>query len=79
MFIIFCFSALHLSDNCKHITIESTSIRKSISELPEVTCKILEDDCEGMKKGDVVIGDRVSQYLLTLRPGKKPQLVIVCS
>ena len=30
-----------------------------------------------MKKGDVVIGDPVSQYLATLGPGEKPKLVVV--
>ena len=30
-----------------------------------------------MKKGNVVIGDPVSQYLATLGPGKKPKLVVV--
>ena len=30
-----------------------------------------------MKKGDVVIGDPVSQYLAALGPGKKPKLVVV--
>ena len=29
-----------------------------------------------MKKGDVVIGDPVSQYLVTLESGKKPKLVV---
>ena len=57
--------------------LSGTSTRKSISELPEATCKILDDDREGMKKGDVVIGDPVSQYLATLGPGKKPKLVVV--
>ena len=55
----------------------STSARKSTSELPDATCEILEDDCEGLKKGDVVIGDPVSQYLATLGPGEKPKLVVV--
>ena len=55
------------------------STRKSISELPEATCDILDDDHERIKKGDVVIGDAVSsiQYLATLGPGKKPKLVVV--
>ena len=53
--------------------LSSTLTRKSISKLPEVTCEILEDDCEG----DVVIRDPVSQYLVTLGPGKKPELVVV--
>ena len=57
--------------------LSGTSTRKSISELPEATCGILDDDREGMKKGNVVIGDPVSQYLVTLGPGKKPKLVVV--
>ena len=57
--------------------LSGTLTRKSISELPEATCEILEDDHEGMKKGDVVIRDPVSQYLVTLGPGKKPKLVVV--
>ena len=57
--------------------LSGTSTRKSISELPEATCEILDDNCEGMKKGNVVIGDPVSQYLATLEPGKKPKLVVV--
>ena len=57
--------------------LSGTLTRKSISELPEATCEILDDNCEGMKKGDVVIGDPVSQYLATLGPGKKPKLVVV--
>ena len=57
--------------------LSGTSTRKSISELPEATCEILDDDQEGMKKGNVVIGDPVSQYLVTLGPGEKPKLVVV--
>ena len=57
--------------------LSGTSTRKSISELLEATCKILDDHREGMKKSDVVIGDPVSQYLVTLGPGKKPKLVVV--
>ena len=59
------------------LLVSGTSTRKSISELPEAMCKILDDDDEGMKKGNVVIGDPVSQYLATLEPGKKPKLVVV--
>ena len=57
--------------------LSGTSTRKSISELPEATCEILDDNQEGMKKGDVVIGDPVSQYLATLGPGQKLKLVVV--
>ena len=39
--------------------LSGTSARKSISELPEATCEILDDDQEGMKKGNVVIGDSI--------------------
>ena len=56
--------------------LSSTLTRKSISELPEATCEILEDDHEEMK-GDVVIEDPVSQYPATLGPGEKPKLVVV--
>jgi hypothetical protein len=52
-------------------------IRKTVSELLEATCKILEEDCEGMHKGDIIIGDPVSQYLVTLKPGEKPEIAIV--
>ena len=58
--------------------LSGTLTRKSISELPEATCEIfLDDDHERMKKGNVVIGDPVSQYLATLGPGKIPKLVVV--
>ena len=57
--------------------ISGTLTRKSISEPPEVTCEILDDNCEGRKKGNIVIGDPVSQYLGTLGPGERPKLVVV--
>ena len=57
--------------------LSGTLTRKSISELPEATCEISDDNCEGMKKGNVVIRDPVSQYLATLGPGKKSKLVVV--
>jgi len=57
--------------------ISSLSNPRSISKLPEATCEILESDREGMRKGDVVIGDPFSQYLATLGPGEKPKVVIV--
>lgn len=52
-------------------------IRKTVSKLPEATCEILEEDQEGMHKGDIIIGDPVSQYLATLKPGEKPKIAIV--
>ena len=57
--------------------LSGTLTRKSISDLPEATCEILDDDREGMKKGDVVTRGPVSQYLVTLGPGEKPKLVVV--
>jgi hypothetical protein len=53
------------------------SFRKTVSELPEATCEILEEDREGMRKGDVIIGDPVSQYLAALKPGEKRRVAIV--
>src|SRR5271168_4130258 len=41
------------------------------------TCEILEEDREGMSKGGIVIGDPVSQYLATLKPGDKPKFAVV--
>src|SRR6202522_569750 len=46
------------------------SVRKVVSELPEATCEILEEDWEGMHKGSIVIGDPVSQFLATLKPSQ---------
>src|SRR5882757_3018307 len=40
--------------------ISSLSNPRSISKLPEATCEVLESDREGMRKGDVVIGDPFS-------------------
>lgn len=54
-----------------------SSDKRGIRELPEATCEVLEDDREGMHKGDIVIGDPVSQFLATLGPGEKPRVVIV--
>lgn len=53
------------------------SSRKTISELPEATCEILEEDREGMHKGAIIIGDPVSQYLAVLKPGEKSRIAIV--
>jgi gag-polyprotein putative aspartyl protease len=57
--------------------LSSVSTRPSISELPDATLEIIADDHEGMKKGDLVIGDPISQYLATLQPGEKPKLVVI--
>ena len=51
--------------------------REFIYELPLATYEILEEDREGMCKGDVVIGDPISQYLATLKPGEKPKIPVV--
>jgi hypothetical protein len=48
-----------------------------INQLPDATCEILSDDREGMRKGAIVIGDPVSQYLATLQPGEKPKPIVV--
>ena len=50
--------------------LSGTSTRKSISELPEATSEISDDDQEGMKKGDVVIGDPVSCNLRAWQKNK---------
>ena len=51
--------------------------RQSISKLPEATLEVVIEDREGMRKGDLVIGDPISQYLATLQPGEKPKLVVI--
>ena len=48
-----------------------------INQLPDATCEILSKDREGMLKGAIIIGDPVSQYLATLRPGEKPKPIVV--
>jgi hypothetical protein len=53
------------------------SVRKVVSELPEATCEILEEDREGMHKGSIVIGDPVSQFLATLKPSEKSKIALV--
>jgi hypothetical protein len=55
--------------------LSGTPTRPTISELPEATLEILEDDNDEMKKGDLIIGDPISQYLATLQPGEKPKMV----
>src|SRR5271156_542918 len=57
--------------------VSSSTARKFIDELPLAACEILEEDREGMSKGDIVIGDPVSQYLATLKPGDKPKIAVV--
>jgi len=53
------------------------STGRTVSELPEATCEVLEEDREGMRKGDVIISDPVSQYLATFKPGEEPKVAIV--
>src|SRR5271168_849446 len=57
--------------------VSSSTARKFIDELPLAMCEILEEDREGMSKGGIVIGDPVSQYLATLKPGDKPKIAVV--
>jgi len=57
--------------------VSSVSERNDFVTLPEATCEILLKDRDGMKKGDVVIGDPVLQYLATLKPGEKPKPIVV--
>src|SRR5271154_2701182 len=57
--------------------VSSLTTRNFIDELPLATCEILEEDREGMSKGGIVIGDPVSQYLATLKPGDKPKIAVV--
>src|SRR5271168_589023 len=59
--------------------VSSSTARKFIDELPLATCEILEEDREGMSKGGIVIGDPVSQYLATLKPGDKPKIAVVAT
>jgi hypothetical protein len=42
-----------------------------------VTCEVLEEDREGMRKGDVIISNPVLQYLATFKPGEEPKIAIV--
>ena len=57
--------------------VSSSSVKGKVSTLPDATCEILAEDRDGMRKGDIVIGDPVSQYLATLRPGEKPKPIVV--
>jgi hypothetical protein len=45
--------------------------------LPDVAYEILEEDQDGLKKGAIVVGDPVLQYLSTLLPGQQKKEVIV--
>src|SRR5271155_2563284 len=44
-----------------------------IDRLPSVTYEIIDEDRSDLKKGSIVIGDPVLQYLATLQPGEKPK------
>ena len=57
--------------------ISSSSVKGIINTLPDAICETLKEDRDGLKKGDIVIGDPVSQYLATLRPGEKPKTIVV--
>jgi len=57
--------------------VSSSSTKGVYFALPEATCEVLQEDKDGMKKGDIVIGDPVLQYLATLKPGEKPKPVVV--
>jgi hypothetical protein len=74
--------SVHFSESSSGIEgpwrdVSSSSVKGKTSTLPEATCEILAEDRDGMKKGDIVIGDPVSQYLATLRPGEKPKPIVV--
>ena len=57
--------------------VSSSSVKGRITTLPDATCEVLKEDKNGLKKGDIVIGDPVSQYLATLSPGEKPKPIAV--
>ena len=57
--------------------VSSSSVKGRVTALPDATCEILKEDRDGLKRGDIVIGDPVSQYLATLRPGEKPKPIAV--
>jgi gag-polyprotein putative aspartyl protease len=57
--------------------VSSPSVKGKVTTLPDATCEILKEDKDGLRKGDIVIGDPVSQYLATLRPGEKPKPIVV--
>ena len=48
-----------------------------IDKLPSVTYEIIDEDRSDLKKGSIVIGDPVLQYLATLQPGEKPKNIVV--
>jgi hypothetical protein len=56
--------------------LSTSSMRTRVTSLPEATCEILEEDKDGMKKGDIIIGDPVVQYLATLSPGDRAKPVV---
>jgi hypothetical protein len=45
--------------------------------LPDVAYEILEEDQNGLKKGAIVVGDPVLQYLSTLLPGQQKKEIVV--
>jgi len=47
-----------------------------IHQLPEATVEILSEDRDGLKKGDIVIGDPVLQYLATVPMGEAPRTIV---
>ena len=57
--------------------VSSSSVKGRVTTLPDATCEVLKEDKDGLKKGDIVIGDPVSQYLATLSPGEKPKPIVV--
>ena len=57
--------------------VSSPSVRRNFSNLPEATCEVLTEDKDGMRKGDIIIGDPVLQYLAALKPGEKAKPVVV--
>jgi hypothetical protein len=48
-----------------------------IDKLPSVTYEIIDEDRIDLKKGSIVIGDPVLQYLATLQPGEKLKNIVV--
>ena len=48
-----------------------------IDKLPSVTYEMIDEDRSDLKKGSIVIGDPVLQYLATLQPGDKPKNIVV--
>jgi hypothetical protein len=48
-----------------------------IYNLPDATCEILSEDKDGLRKGSIVIGDPVLQYLAKLKPGEEPGMISI--